>query len=97
MLLEVSCDKFVENGEVRKPIIFEKGLNAVVGNESGTNSVGKSTFLMILDYVFGGDDYIKKSKEVFKATNVGPHTIKFKFEFLVPVCNYDLISYRQSW
>jgi len=81
MLLEVSCDKFVENGEVRKPIIFEKGLNAVVGNESGTNSVGKSTFLMILDYVFGGDDYIKKSKEVFKATNVGPHTIKFKFEF----------------
>ena len=81
MLLEVSCDKFVEDGKIRKPVKFEKGLNAVVGNESGTNSVGKSTFLMILDFVFGGDDYIKKSKEVFKATNVGPHTIKFKFEF----------------
>ena len=81
MLLEVSCDKFAENGKVRKPVRFEKGLNAVVGNESGTNSVGKSTFLMILDFVFGGDDYIKKSKEVFKTTNVGPHTIKFKFEF----------------
>lgn len=81
MLLEVSCDKFAQNGKVRDPIKFEKGLNAVVGNESGTNSVGKSTFLMILDFVFGGDDYIKKSKEVFKATNVGPHTIKFKFEF----------------
>ena len=52
MLLEVSCDKFVENGKVRKPVKFEKGLNAVVGNESGTNSVGKSTFLMILDFVF---------------------------------------------
>lgn len=81
MLLEVSCDKFFENGKVRKPVKFEKGLNAVVGNESGTNSVGKSTFLMILDFVFGGEDYIKKSKEVFKTTNVGPHTIKFKFEF----------------
>ena len=81
MLLEVSCDNFVENGKIRKPVRFEKGLNVVVGNESGTNSVGKSTFLMILDFVFGGDDYIKKSKEVFKTPNVGPHTIKFKFEF----------------
>lgn len=81
MLVEVSCDKFMKNGEVRDPITFSKGLNAVVGNESGTNSVGKSTFLMILDFVFGGEDYITKSKEVFKTANVGPHTIKFKFEF----------------
>lgn len=81
MLVEVSCDKFKKNDEIRKPIRFSMGLNAVVGNESGTNSVGKSTFLMILDFVFGGEDYIKKSKEVFKTANVGPHTIKFQFEF----------------
>lgn len=81
MLVEVSCDQFMENGERRAPITFKKGLNAVVGNESGTNSVGKSTFLMILDFVFGGEDYVKKSREVFKASNVGPHVIKFKFEF----------------
>ena len=81
MLMEVSCDKFESNGQMRPPIVFHKGLNAVVGTESGTNSVGKSTFLMILDFVFGGDDYIKKSKEVHKPTNVGSHIIKFKFEF----------------
>lgn len=81
MLMEVSCDRFVSYGQTRQPIVFHKGLNAVVGTESGTNSVGKSTFLMILDFVFGGDDYIKKSKEVHKITNVGPHVIKFKFEF----------------
>lgn len=81
MLVELRCDEFKEHGQVRPPIVFHKGLNAVVGNESGTNSIGKSTFLMILDFVFGGEDYIKKSKEVFKPTNVGPHTIKFKFEF----------------
>ncbi len=81
MLMEVSCDRFESNGKTRAPIVFHKGLNTVVGTESGTNSVGKSTFLMILDFVFGGDDYIKKSKEVHKVTNVGPHVIKFKFVF----------------
>ena len=81
MLMEVNCEKFESNGKQRAPIRFHKGLNAVVGNESGTNSVGKSTFLMILDFVFGGDDYIKKSKEVHKIANVGPHVIGFKFEF----------------
>ena len=58
MLMEIRCDDFKENDNVRKPITFYKGLNVVLGNESGTNSVGKSTFLMILDFVFGGDDYI---------------------------------------
>ena len=81
MLMEVRCDKFVENGKVRDPILFYKGLNVVAGNESGTNSVGKSTFLMILDFVFGGDDYITKCREVHKTDNVGPHVIQFKFEF----------------
>lgn len=81
MLMEIRCDQFIEKGKMRDPITFYKGLNVVVGNESGTNSVGKSTFLMILDFVFGGDDYINKSKEVHKSTNVGPHVIKFKFEF----------------
>ena len=79
MLKEIWCEEFKKNGVTRPPIKFHKGLNAVVGNESGTNSIGKSTFLMILDFVFGGDDYIKKSKEVHR--NVDPHTIYFTFEF----------------
>lgn len=79
MLSEIRCDEFQSDGKVREPIKFHKGLNAVVGNESGTNSVGKSTFLMILDFVFGGEDYIKKSKEVQRYLD--PHVIQFKFEF----------------
>ena len=60
MLKRIQCDEFKTfDGAVRPPIEFHKGLNAVIGNESGTNSVGKSTFLMILDFVFGGDDYIR--------------------------------------
>ena len=79
MLKEILCDEFISNGKPRGAITFHPGLNAVVGNESGTNSVGKSTFLMILDFVFGGDDYLKKSKEVHR--NLDPHTIKFQFVF----------------
>lgn len=80
MLKRIQCDEFKTfEGAVRPPIEFHKGLNAVIGNESGTNSVGKSTFLMILDFVFGGDDYIRKSKEVHK--NILPHQIRFEFEF----------------
>lgn len=80
MLKKIQCDEFKTfDGVIRPPIEFHTGLNAVIGNESGTNSVGKSTFLMILDFVFGGDDYIKKSKEVHK--NILPHQIRFEFEF----------------
>ena len=79
MLKEILCDEFNSYEQPRNAIVFHPGLNAVVGNESGTNSVGKSTFLMILDFVFGGDDYLKKSKEVHR--NLDTHTIKFQFLF----------------
>ena len=42
MLREIICDKFKE-----KKIEFHDGLNVVLGDEQGSNSIGKSTFLMI--------------------------------------------------
>ena len=79
MLKEIRCDKFICNGVIRDPICFHRGLNTVLGSSSGANSIGKSTFLMIVDFVFGGNDYADKSSDVM--TNVGPHTIQFCFEF----------------
>ena len=79
MLIEVQCDKFVKNGQSREPIRFHAGLNAVLGDDNGSNSIGKSTFLMILDFVFGGSDYVKKCTDVQE--NVKTHTINFAFEF----------------
>lgn len=79
MLIEVQCDKFVGNGQIREPIRFHAGLNAVLGDDNGSNSIGKSTFLMILDFVFGGSDYVKKCTDVQE--NVSGHTINFAFEF----------------
>lgn len=79
MLIEIQCDKFISNGAVRPAIRFHEGLNAVVGDANRSNSIGKSTFLMILDFVFGGKDYITKCADV--QTNVGEHNINFSFKF----------------
>ena len=79
MLIEIRCDKFMSNGKPREPICFQSGLNVVLGSEAGDNSIGKSTFLMIVDFVFGGNDYVMKSTDV--QTNVLEHTIQFAFEF----------------
>ena len=79
MLLEISCDKFIEKGQVRPVVRFHKGLNVVLGTELRANSIGKSTFLLIIDFVFGGNDYVKKALDVEK--NIGSHKICFAFEF----------------
>ena len=78
MLVEVSSDVFKSYGKTREKIKFHSGLNAVVGGRRGANSIGKSTFLMILDFVFGGENYTVESVNDIK--EVGPHLIKFAFK-----------------
>ena len=80
MLKEIRCDKFIHNdGTPRGPIKFETGLNTVLGTDFADNSIGKSTVLMIIDFVFGGSDYLTKSDDV--QSNVKRHVIQFMFEF----------------
>lgn len=79
MLKMIKSDSFIKNGKTRKPIYFHKGLNVVMGNDTGANSIGKSTFLMIIDFVFGGEDYLNKSIDTQE--EVGTHSFKFVFEF----------------
>jgi len=75
MLYEIICDRFKQ-----KKIVFHTGLNTVLGDDVGSNSIGKTTFLMIIDFVFGGKDYVMlPSNDVQK--NIGNHTIKFCFIF----------------
>ena len=75
MLIEIRCDKFMDSGKVRPPITFEKGLNTILGASRASNSIGKSTFLMIIDFVFGGKDYVTLNNDVER--NIGIHEIKF--------------------
>jgi len=74
MLKRITCSKFKT-----QPLEFRKGLNVVLGNSGGSNAIGKSTFLLILDFAFGGDDYVKSAKDVFE--RVGHHQFNIEFEF----------------
>ena len=79
MLVELWCEEFKTGNTPLEPIRFHEGLNAVLGDDNGSNSIGKSTFLMILDFVFGGKDYVKKCTDVH--TEVSEHAIHFAFLF----------------
>ena len=73
MLYEIYCDQFHQ-----KRIVFNPGLSVVLGTNTGDNSIGKSTFLLIIDYVFGGSTY---ANTIDIIDNVGAHDIFFSFIF----------------
>lgn len=79
MLLEIRCDEFKDEGKVRDPIIFHPGLNTIMGASRASNSIGKTTFLLVIDFAFGGRDYVMLNNDVTK--NVGEHSIEFAFQF----------------
>ncbi len=78
MLKEIKCDKFTSHIP-NKTVHFQKGLNCVVGANDALNSIGKSSFLMIIDFCFGGSSYGAKDSDVRE--NVGDHAVFFTFEF----------------
>ena len=88
MLIEIKCDAFKTGSqEIRPAIQFHKGLNVVLGGDKADNSIGKSTFLLIVDYAFGGIEYPKSST----AKEVGKHTIFFTFQF-----GHEILSFGRN-
>ena len=73
MLREIYCEEFHQ-----KKIEFSDGLNVVLGTNTADNSIGKSTFMLVVDFVFGGSTYAKSTDIL---NNVDPHNICFKFEY----------------
>ncbi|HGW3992586.1 TPA: hypothetical protein ACNHZW_002740 [Proteus mirabilis] len=74
MLKKIYCEKLI-----RKELNFKKGLNAILGPKNGANSIGKSSVLMLIDFVFGGDDFITLCKDVI--SKIGHLNVYFTFEF----------------
>lgn len=78
MLKEIRCRLFKECGELRPPVRFHNGLNIVLGSIPGeAGSIGKSTMLLIVDFAFGGNTYIRSDA----VAQLGDHTIEFTFTF----------------
>ena len=76
MLVQIQCDKFAKEFQT---IDFNSGLNTVLGSISGSSALGKSTFLRVIDFAFGGDGYCLPDGDIKQ--NVGDHEIKFVFKF----------------
>lgn len=79
MLVEIQSDafkgKYIQDGK----ITFHKGLNTIVANESTNNSTGKSSFLLAIDFAFGGSTYVTGGGKIIE--NIGHHVVNFAFEF----------------
>lgn len=78
MLYEILCEQFKCNDKPRGIIRFNETLNVVKGHDSGTNSIGKSTFLLAIDFAFGGNSYAEDKSLIKK---IGHHTINYCFKF----------------
>ena len=52
-------------------------MNVVLGKEDGENSIGKSSAMLAIDFVFGGNAYLSGDG----VNHIGDHTIFFVFEF----------------
>ena len=79
MLSEIYSEAFKEKGETRDKVEFHAGLNLVVGGNRATNSIGKTTFLLAIDFALGGSTYINAAGDMIK--NVGHHTVCFAHSF----------------
>ena len=75
MLKAISCIKFSQ-----ETISFKPGLNVVVGDDLATNSIGKSTLLMVVDFVMGGSDFLVHNNDV--VAELGDHAYRAAFDFV---------------
>lgn len=74
MLIEIASDRFRT-----KQIRFHSGLNVVLGDENATNSIGKSTLLMIIDFGLGGESLLEHNIDL--VVELGEHDYFFTFSF----------------
>lgn len=59
MLVELKCEKFNDN--IKNGINFNENINFISSYSDESNSIGKSTFLAIIDYIYGGKVLCEKS------------------------------------
>lgn len=74
MLNKIICPLF-NHGEIS----FRPGLNIVLGDDDAKNSIGKSSALMVIDFVMGGESLLADKAGAINA--LGHHTYMFEFVF----------------
>ena len=90
MLKEIRCDVF------KTPVVeFHDGLNVILGDDMASNSIGKSTMLMIIDFVFGGGSYITANHDAIEI--LGDHSFNFCFNFGTDLLYFTRMTKRYQY
>lgn len=74
MLSEIASE-VLRTGRIQ----FTPGLNVVLGDDNATNSIGKSSLLMVVDYAFGGSTLLTYNTDL--VVELGHHTYSLTFVF----------------
>lgn len=77
MLIEMWSPVFKKDEQTREPIRFHLGLNVILGMDLADNFIEKSSSLLAIDFVFGGNSYLKS----IAVKKLGDHPIYFCFQF----------------
>ncbi|NAO94907.1 MULTISPECIES: DUF2326 domain-containing protein [unclassified Halomonas] len=75
MLSKITCPLF-NHGEIS----FHSGLNIVLGDDDAKNSIGKSSALMVVDFVMGGMSLLEDKVGTIKSLGHHAYSIEFVFE-----------------
>lgn len=74
MLKEIRCTEFKQ-----PTIVFNAGLNIILGDNDAKNSIGKSSALLVIDFSHGGNSLIEDKSGAIRA--MGHHRYDFSFVF----------------
>ena len=88
MLTEIRSEQFRA-----RVIKFGPSLNVVLGDDNATNSIGKSSLLMVIDFAFGGSSLLEHNKDIVH--ELGDHDYYFTFEFQEKFLNSVEVHFSQ--
>ena len=91
MLLELWSPAIPQANTAEKHIQFRSGLNVVLGEKGASNSIGKSTSLLILDFVYWGNSYAKSDA----VNHLDNHEVFFAFKFNEEVFRFSRSTDKQ--
>lgn len=87
MLTEIRCDALDKEFHTVK---FRQGLNIVLGTSKGSSALGKTIFLQLIEFCFGGESYMAVNSDVRK--HIDDHIVYYTFRFE----GEDLYFYRDT-
>lgn len=71
--------KRIESEVLSESLIFENGLNVIAGDDLASNSIGKSSSLLLVDFALGGNTYTEDRLQIVQ--ELGYHKFEFTYIF----------------